>query len=502
MSTAQPAATDTPRKYQLLIDGQWVDAESGKTFETPNPATGDTLAVVAEGDKADIDKAVAAARRAFEGKWGKMSARDRGRLLYKLSQLIEEHAQELAQLETSDNGKPIRESQYVDLPQVVENFEYFAGMATKIEGETIPVPGPLFNYTLREPIGVCGQIIPWNFPLLMAAWKLAPALAAGNTVVLKPAEQTPVGAMELGRLIQEAGFPDGVVNIVPGYGETAGASLAGHPGIDKIAFTGSTEVGKIIARTAADNLTKVSLELGGKAPNIVFADANLDQAVNGAMMGIFFNQGQVCCAGSRLFLEASVRDEFLEKFKEKASRIKVGDPMDSTTHMGPQVSDEQLCRIKSYVDIAKEEGATVLAGGAPPELEGNFQKGFFFQPTIFSDVNNQMRVAQEEIFGPVVSVITFENEEDLIKQANETVYGLSAGIWTRDIVRAHRFAREVHAGVVWINTYNVFNAASPFGGYKQSGYGREMGKHAIDLYTQIKSVWVDLSGKPVGWFGK
>src|SRR4051812_13248898 len=415
MSTAQPVESTPPRKYQLFIDGQWVDAESGKTFTTPNPATGATLAEVAEADKADIDKAVAAARRAFEGKWSKISARDRGRMIYKLSQLIEQNSADLAALETADNGKPIKETTYVDLPQVVENFEYFAGWATKIEGETIPVPGEMFNYTLREPVGVCGQIIPWNFPLLMAAWKLAPALAAGNTVVLKPAEQTPVGAMELASLIQEAGFPDGVVNVVPGYGETAGAALASHPGIDKVAFTGSTEVGKIIARTAADNLTKVSLELGGKAPNIVFADANIDQAVNGAMMGIFFNQGQVCCAGSRLFLEASVKDEFLEKFKEKASRIKVGDPMDASTHMGPQVSDEQLCRIKSYVDIAREEGATVFAGGEPPQLEGNFQKGFFFQPTIFSEVTNQMRVAQEEIFGPVVSVITFENEEDLIK---------------------------------------------------------------------------------------
>src|SRR5918912_206361 len=388
MSSAQPAATDQPRKYKLFIDGQWVEAESGKTFETPNPATGQTLAEVAEGDKADIDKAVAAARRAFEGKWSKMSARDRGRLMYKLAQLIEEHSAELAALETADNGKPIRESSYVDLPQVVENFEYFAGYATKIEGETIPVPGQMFNYTLREPIGVCGQIIPWNFPLLMAAWKLAPALAAGNTIVLKPAEQTPVNPMELGRLIQEAGFPDGVVNIVPGYGETAGAALASHPGIDKIAFTGSTEVGKIIARTAAENLTKVSLELGGKAPNIVFADANIDQAVNGAMMGIFFNQGQVCCAGSRLFLEASVKDEFLERFKEKAQKIKVGDPMDKTTLMGPQVSEEQLNRIKGYVDIAREEGASVLTGGEPPQLEGQFQKGYFFQPTIFSDVDN------------------------------------------------------------------------------------------------------------------
>jgi aldehyde dehydrogenase (NAD+) len=501
MSSAQPVASDTPRKYQLFIDGKWVDAESGKTFETPNPATGATLAEVAEADKADVDKAVAAARRAFEGKWSKMSARDRGRLLYKLSQLIEEHSAELAALETADNGKPIRESMYVDLPQVVENFEYFAGYATKIEGETIPVPGPMFNYTLREPLGVCGQIIPWNFPLLMAAWKLAPALAAGNTVVLKPAEQTPVNAMELGKLIQEAGFPDGVVNIIPGYGETAGASLASHPGIDKIAFTGSTEIGKVIAREAAQNLTKVSLELGGKAPNIIFADADLEQAVNGAMMGIFFNQGQVCCAGSRLFLAEGIKDEFLDRFKEKAQKIKVGDPMDKGTQMGPQVSEEQLTRIKGYVDIARGEGATVLTGGEPPKLDEAFQNGYFFQPTIFGEVKNQMRVAQEEIFGPVTCAITFKDEDDLIKQANDTLYGLSAGIWTRDITRAHRFAKEIHAGVIWINTFNMFNAASPFGGYKQSGYGREMGKHALEMYTQIKSVWVDLSGKPIGWFG-
>jgi len=502
MSSAQPVESNTPRQYQLFIDGQWVDAVSGKTFTTPNPATGENLAEVSEADKADIDKAVNAARRAFEGKWSKMSARDRGRILYKLSKLIEEHSAELAALETADNGKPIKESTYVDLPQVAENFEYFAGWATKIEGETIPVPGQMFNYTLREPVGVCGQIIPWNFPLLMAAWKLAPALAAGNTVVLKPAEQTPVTAMELGKLIQEAGFPEGVVNIVPGYGETAGAALAAHPGIDKIAFTGSTEVGKLIARAAAENLTKVSLELGGKAPNIVFADADMDQAVNGAMMGIFFNQGQVCCAGSRLFVEEKVKEEFLGRLKERASRINVGDPMDKSTQMGPQVSEEQLSRIKSYVDIAQKEGATMVAGGESPALEGAFQKGYFFQPTIFSDVKNQMRVAQEEIFGPVVSVITFRDEDDLIKQANDTIFGLSAGIWTRDITRAHRFAKEIKAGVVWINTFNMFNAASPFGGFKQSGYGREMGKHALEMYTHVKSVWVDLSGKPIGWFGK
>jgi acyl-CoA reductase-like NAD-dependent aldehyde dehydrogenase len=501
MSSTQPAQT-TPRRYQLFIDGQFVDAESGKTFDSPNPATGETFAEVAEADKVDVDKAVAAARKALDGKWSKMSARDRGRLLYKLSQLIEEHAGELATLETSDNGKPIKESTYIDLPGVVENFEYFAGWSTKIEGETIPVPGQMFNYTLREPVGVCGQIIPWNFPLLMAAWKLAPALACGNTVVLKPAEQTPVTSLELAKLIQEAGFPEGVVNIIPGFGETAGAALASHPGIDKIAFTGSTEIGKVIAKAAAENLTKVSLELGGKAPNVIFADADLDQAVNGAMMGIFFNQGQVCCAGSRVFIEESVKDEFLARFKEKAEKIQVGDPMDKATLMGPQVSMEQLNKIRSYVGIAREEGATVFSGGQSVHLEGAFQNGYFFQPTIFSEVNNSMRVAQEEIFGPVSSVITFNNDDELIKQANETMYGLSAGIWTRDITRAHRFARAVKAGVVWINTFNMMNAASPFGGYKQSGYGREMGKHALELYTQVKSVWVDLSGKPIGWFGK
>src|SRR5512132_1699461 len=351
------------KKYQLFIDGQWVDSESGKTFITPNPATGEPLAEIAEADKADIDKAVSAARRAFEGKWSKLSARDRGRLLYKLSQLIEQNADELAKLETSDNGKPIRESQFVDLPQVAENFEYFAGWATKIEGETIPVPGKMFNYTLREPVGVCGQIIPWNFPLLMAAWKLAPALAAGNTVVLKPAEQTPVTAMELGKLIQEAGFPEGVVNIVPGYGETAGAALAAQPGIDKVAFTGSTEVGKLIARAAAENLTKVSLELGGKSPNVVFKDADLDTAIAGSASAIFFNHGQCCCAGSRLYVERPVFDRVVEGVAGHAQKINVGSGLEPDTSMGPLVSQEQLNRVCNYLEIGMSEGAKAMAGG-------------------------------------------------------------------------------------------------------------------------------------------
>src|SRR6195256_646602 len=381
MSSPQPVQT-TPRRYQLFIDGQFVDAESGKTFASLNPATGETFAEVAEADKADIDKAVAAARNALEGKWSKISARERGRMIYKLSQLMEARAGELAELETMDKGKPIKESTYIDLPGVVENFEYFAGWSTKIEGETIPVPGQMFNYTLREPVGVCGQIIPWNFPLLMAAWKLAPALAAGNTVVLKPAEQTPVTAMELGKLILEAGFPEGVVNIVPGYGETAGAALAAHPGIDKVAFTGSTEVGKLIAKSAAENLTKVSLELGGKAPNIVFADADLEQAVNGAMMGIFFNQGQVCCAGSRLFVQEEVKDQFLDRLKEKSAKIIVGDPMDKATHMGPQVSQDQLNRICGYLEAGFSEGAKAIAGGRKTG-----DKGYFVEPTVL--VNNR-----------------------------------------------------------------------------------------------------------------
>ncbi len=486
--------------YQLFINGTWTEAQSGKTFTTPNPATGEPLAEVAEADAVDIDRAVRAARKAFEGPWSTISPRDRSRLLYKLAQLIERDSRRLAELETVDNGKPIRESLYIDLPQVVETFEYFAGWATKIEGETIPLPGAMFNYTLREPVGVCGQIIPWNFPLLMCAWKLAPALAAGNTCVLKPAEQTPVTAMELAKLIQEAGFPEGVVNIVPGYGETAGAALASHPGIDKIAFTGSTEVGKLIAHAAASNLTKVSLELGGKAPNIIFADADLDQAVDGAMMGIFFNQGQVCCAGSRLFVAEAVRDTFIERFQARAGALKVGDPLQPDTQMGPQVSEEQLDRIKGYVAIGRKEGATILTGGTPPRLSGPLEHGYFFQPTILTNVQNRMRVAQEEIFGPVTAVIPFTTEEDLIRQANETIYGLSAGIWTRDLSRAHRLAKAIQAGTVWINTYNMIHPAMPFGGYKQSGYGRELGRHALDLYTQVKSVWLDLSDKPIGWY--
>lgn len=478
----------TIRPGKLFINNEWTDARSGKTFAVTNPATEEPLALVAEGDKADIDTACRAARRAFEqGPWRKMSARERGRVLYRLAGLIEKNKQELAELETLNNGKPIFETLNADLPLTIECFEYYAGLADKIHGDTIPVSGNFFNYTLREPAGVVGQIIPWNFPLLMAAWKLGPALATGCTVVLKPAEQTPLTALRLGELLQEAGLPPGVVNIVPGYGPTAGAALATHPEVDKVAFTGSTEVGKEVMRLASQSLKRVSLELGGKAPNIVFADADLDAAVQGAMQGIFFNQGEVCCAGSRLFVEAKAHDEFLAKLKSAAEKLVVGDPMDPKTRMGAQVSEEQYKKILGYIEKGKAEGAKVVTGGAPAR-----DKGYFVKPTVFDGVTNDMTIAREEIFGPVVSAITFKDHADMVRQANDTVYGLSAGIWTRDIGKAHRLARDVKAGTVWVNCYNCFDAASPFGGFKQSGFGRELGKYALELYTQVKSVWVSL----------
>lgn len=502
MTTTQEALKNEHSKYQLFIGGKWVDAESGKTFESINPATGETHAIVAEAGTADVDKAVAAARKAFEsGPWPKMSAHKRGKLLQKVADLIAAKAAELARIETTDNGKPIRESTYIDVPGAVEHWEYFAGMATKIQGSTIPTSNNFLTYTLREPVGVCAGIIPWNFPLLMASWKLAPALAAGNTCVLKPAEITSCSALELGKIVQEAGIPDGVVNIVSGKGSVAGAALSAHMGVDKVAFTGSTEVGKQIAESAArSNLKKVSLELGGKAPNVVFADADIDQAVAGSLFAIYFNQGQVCTAGSRLLVHEAIHDSFMEKFVSRAKALRIGDPMDKTTHVGPQVSAAQLKTIRSYVEIGSAEGAVLASGGKQPE--GVNQNGYYIEPTVFDRVGNGMRIAQEEIFGPVVSVIAFQDEDDLIAKANQTIYGLSAGIWTRDVRRAHRFAKAVKAGVVWVNTFNVFSSAAPFGGVKQSGYGREMGYDAIDLYTQTKTVWVDLSGEPNGWFSK
>jgi len=488
MPHAQTTDVPTIRPGRLLIGGRWTDAASGKTFETVNPATEAVLTTVAEADAADVDEAVRAARQALEtGPWSRLSARDRGRLLFKLAALIDQHRDELARLETLDNGKPIRETTNVDLPFAIATFEYYGGWADKIHGDTIPVDGPYLNYTLREPVGVVGQIIPWNFPLLMAAWKLGPALCCGNTVVLKPAEQTPLTALRLGELVQEAGFPDGVVNILPGYGPTAGQALVRHPDVDKIAFTGSTEVGKLIQREAAGTLKRVSLELGGKAPNIVFADADLDAAIEGAMGAIFFNQGEVCCAGSRLFVERSVHDEFVDRLGEHAAQITVGDPLDPNTAMGAQVSDEQFQKILGYIDAGKAGGARIVTGGKRAT-----ERGYFVQPTVFDGVTNDMTIAREEIFGPVVSTITFDDLDAVLAAGNDTSYGLSAGVWTRDVSKAHRAARALKAGTVWVNCFNTFDAASPFGGYKESGYGRELGHHALELYTQTKSVWVKL----------
>ncbi len=473
---------------KLFINGNWVDSVSGKTFNTINPATEEIITSVAEGDRADIDLAVSAARKAFEnGPWRKMDVRDRGRILLKIASLIERDSGELALLETLDNGKPISETTNADIPLAIDCFLYYAGWADKIHGETIPVRGEYFNYTMREPVGVVGQIIPWNFPFLMAAWKIAPALACGNTVVLKPAEQTPLAALRLGEICQEAGLPDGVLNIVPGYGPTAGAALAEHMDVDKIAFTGESATGRIIMQAASKNLKRISLELGGKSPNIVFADSDIDNAVAGAMTGIFFNQGEVCCAGSRLFLEKSIHDEFVDKLAKKASVLCVGDPEDSDTQMGAQVSKEQFDKILGYIDSGTQEGARLVTGG-----ERCGERGYFIKPTVFDKVDNNMKIAREEIFGPVVSAITFDDISDMVKRCNHSVYGLAAAVWTNDINKAHRLARDLKAGTIWINTYNTFDAASPFGGFKQSGFGRELGMHALELYTQIKSVWVNL----------
>jgi phenylacetaldehyde dehydrogenase len=476
------------KKQKMLINGKWVEAASGKTFPTYNPATGEVLSHVAEGDREDIDRAVKAARAAFEkGPWAKISPSERGRMMWRLADLIEKHTEEFAQLESLDNGKPLKIARIADLPLAVDHFRYYAGWATKIEGNTIPMglarQGSYHAYTVREPVGVVGQIIPWNFPLLMAAWKLGPALATGCCVVLKPAEQTPLTALRLGELIAEAGFPDGVVNIVPGYGETAGAALAAHMDVDKIAFTGSTEVGKLIVHAATGNLKKVSLELGGKSPNIVMDDADLETAIPGASMAIFFNQGQCCCAGSRLFIEKKIFDKVVDGISQAASKIRVRPGLDPESDLGPLVSEEQLNRVCGYLESGIKEGAKATTGGS---REGD--KGYFVKPTVLVNTNDNMKVVKEEIFGPVVTATPFSDMNEIVSRANDTVYGLAAGVWTRDVKKAHAVASKLKAGTVWINCYNVFDAALPFGGYKQSGWGREMGHEVLKNYTEVKSV--------------
>ncbi len=492
MISTLPMPTESqtgPAATKLLINNRWVPSESGKTFATVNPSTGEEICQVAEADAADVDKAVQAARRAFDqGPWKKMRASERGRLLHRLADLIEQNAEQLARLETLDNGKPLSIAKAVDVTKTIACYRYFAGWADKVQGKTIPIDGDFFCYTRHEPIGVIGQIIPWNYPLLMQAWKLAPALATGNTIVMKPAEQTPLSALRLGELILEAGFPEGVVNLLPGFGPTAGAAIARHMDVDKVAFTGSTEVGRLIMEAAAkSNLKRISLELGGKSPNIIFADSDIDDAVEGAHLGLFVNQGQSCCAGSRVFVEEKIYDEFVEKSIARARKRRVGDPLDPLTDQGPQVSESQFDRIMGYIESGKREGATLACGG---ERVGD--RGYFIQPTVFSDVQDEMKIAREEIFGPVMSIIAFKDMDEVISRANRTTYGLAAGVWTRDIKKAHAVANSVRAGTVWVNCYHVLDTRAPFGGYKQSGMGRELGEYGLQQYTEVKTVTLKL----------
>lgn len=491
MSTAVAKSTRTSRRFQtkMLIGGEWREGVEGKSFTTINPATEEPITEVAEGTAADIDLAVKAARKAFDsGPWRKMDARDRSRLMYKLADLIEKNLDELAELETLDNGKPISESRNADLPLVIDCFRYYAGWADKLHGQTIPIRGNHFCYTKREPVGVCGQIIPWNFPMLMVAWKWGPALAAGCTVVLKPAEQTPLTALRLGELALEAGYPEGVINIVPGFGETAGAPLVTHRDVDKIAFTGEGATAQIIMRNAADQLKRVSFELGGKSPNIVFADCDLNAALDGTMLGLYLNQGQCCCAGSRVFVEERVHDQFVDALAQRAKQRKLGDPFDPTTQQGPQVDKAQYEKILKYIDYGKSQGAQCVAGG---ERYGD--RGYFIQPTIFDGVRDDMAIARDEIFGPVMSVLKFKSVDEVIERANRTDYGLAAAVWTRDIGKAHSIADSIRAGTVWVNCYDVFDAAAPFGGYKRSGIGRELGERGLDGYTEYKTVTIALA---------
>ncbi len=476
---------------RLFIDGQWTDAS--QHFDTTNPATGEVLTQIAEASAADVDCAVQAARRAFEdrsGPWRKLSASERGRLIWRLADLLEKNIDEFAELETLDNGKPIFESRYVDMPMVIDVLRYYAGWATKIHGETVNTLETAFTYTLREPVGVVGLIVPWNFPLLLASWKLGPALACGNTIVWKPASLTSLTALRFGEIAVEAGLPAGVLNIVTGRSEV-GRTIVRHSGIDKIAFTGSTEVGKEIMRSAADSMKRLTLELGGKSPNIVFADSDIDNAVKGAITGIFYGKGEVCNAGSRLFVESKVQNEFLEKLVGRAKKMQPADPLDPKTRMGAIVSQEQMQTVLGYIEAGKNEGAKLIAGGNRVSVDGG--KGFFIEPTIFGGVKNDMKIAQEEIFGPVLATLSFDDVDEVIKLANSNPYGLAAAVWTRDVEKAHSVSRQLRAGTVWINTYGLMDASLPFGGYKSSGFGRELGVHAIEHYTELKTVWLNMA---------
>jgi aldehyde dehydrogenase (NAD+) len=478
------------RPAKLIIGGEAVDAASGETFTTFNPATEEPICEVAKAGAEDVDRAVRAAREAFEkGPWAKMKPAERQRILWKLGDLVVEHADELANLETRDNGKPIFESRQVDIPMVSGCFHYFSGWVTKLTGETIPVNPSVFTYTLREPLGVVGAIIPWNFPMIMVGWKAAPALAAGNCVIVKPAAETPLTAVRIGELALEAGLPPGVLNILPGPGSTVGAAMVRHTGIDKITFTGSTEVGKQIMREASATVKKVTLELGGKSPNIVFADADLDAAVRGAYNGIFYGKGEVCAAGSRLLVEKSIHDEFLAKLVERAAKLQPGDPLDPKTRLGALVNESQVKKVLGYVETGTSEGATIATGGKRAPLNG---KGHFVQPTVLSGVDNRMRVAQEEIFGPVLAVIPFDGVDDAVAKANDIFFGLAAGVWTKDVKKAHAVPRRLAAGTVWVNMYNFYDPSMPFGGFKGSGFGRDLGAESVREYTQVKSVWMNI----------
>ena len=489
-------AKTSVRTYLNYVNGQWVSSASGETFPVYDPSTEEVIAQVASSNAEDIDKAVKAARAAFDsGPWPATTAQDRGRILFRLAEKIRQNAAQLSELECRNTGKPIVEAEF-DIADVATCFEYYGGLANKVTGNVNPVPANALSFTMREPIGVAGQIIPWNYPLLMAAWKLAPAISAGCTCVLKPAQQTPLTALEFANWLEEAGLPPGVVNIVNGFGETAGAAIVAHPNVDKIAFTGSAAIGKIIVKSAADTLKRVTLELGGKSPNIFFPDADWEAAVDGALFGVFINQGEVCSAGSRILVEKKIYPKFVEAMAEKAKRIKLGAPLERDTKMGPLVSKEQYDRVSSYLEVGKKEAKVAIGGGRPKQ----FGKGYYVEPTIFYDVQNSARIAREEIFGPVASVIPFDGESEAIRIANDTPYGLAAAVWTRDIYKAFRVVKSLRAGIIWVNHMQPTYVEAPWGGYKQSGFGRELGPWGLEEYLETKQVFVNLDEAPIAWY--